>query len=530
MFCANLKVRKRTLYRCAHTVFAWILCGIAANIGCLPWAAACPISGGSTFDGVNGTPLNGQGGGDGSSPFIADNTASQTAFIILDGKAAVQTTDANTPLRISQAISNSFPSLSSYLSSAELMQMGANDTPQVQGVEYYDSTGLLTVAYGIKEDTNNNRQFYAQIGPTASGGAASGGGQLFTTSIPGGAVQPNTFYYMFGKMTNLGGGSVTLTVWQNPTWADVNSNNTSASSFVGQLNGFLGTNADTSFRGASIGNKQTLYAQGSSGTIYKTWDDLFVSSDPDQLALGRIQLTAGSRNTTGNAQPGFESFKIDNSPSNNTFTPSTPDGTSYRMTRNWADFGMAGRGHYGDTETIDVASLNNSTLNVFDVALTGGSNSGVADSLRGSGVAGTGGVDLHFHNLLADSYRIKTYHWLPTELLPSGASANQFTIWSQTDGLNWINRGTYTPGTNTDVATEIYTSVLSDGIHDVYLRFLPSNIASPTDIDAINASTMNVGLNAFFIVPEPGTMALLCAGLAGFGAWTWRRSRSSPTA
>ena len=69
-------------------------------------------------------------------------------------------------------------------------------------------------------------------------------------------------------------------------------------------------------------------------------------------------------------------------------------------------------------------------------------------------------------------------------------------------------------GATADAATEIYVPITSDGTHPVVLSFVPS---SPGGV---------VPLNAFFIIPEPGTMTLLAAAAACLAGFAWRRRRA----
>ena len=444
------------------------VCLLLAGLGAANTATACPTVPVNIFQYPDNTPLAGQGQTTDSTAWQIVGATPGTAFMVEHGKATIQSTGGQ-DYRISQGIGNSHPNLTTYFPSVEMLQRGPNDTPQVQGLEYYDAVSL-TAAFGISEQTAGQRQFYAQIGT---------GSPVYSSSA---LADPNVYNYLMGKMefNTDGNGLARLTVWNNASWSDVNG----MTNFVVQTTGNLGTRT-------SLGTQQVLFSNNTdaNSTHYKAWDDLFISTDPDVLALGRIQLTTDA----SHSQPGFETWNISKTPAN-----------SYSETRNWGSVGFLGRG----TETVTVsANTPAENLTPLDAALTGG----IGDGLRNSGVEAAGGVTLTFDNLLADSYTIKTFHYKPDAV---GTVASQVEVWESNDGGALYDTGiSFSPAATGDSATEVYTPVTSDGIHPVVLSFVPS---SPGGV---------VPLNAFFIIPEPGTMMLLAAAGACLAGFAWRRRR-----
>ena len=160
------------------------------------------------------------------------------------------------------------------------------------------------------------------------------------------------------------------------------------------------------------------------------------------------------------------------------------------------------------TVTMTVEAIEPATdVNPFSETFV---TAGVADDLRGDGVAAVGGLRLTISGLFNDQYFIKSFHYETTE---TGTGTEVEVYISLDGGVTFYYDHTYEPAVDDATAHE-YMIAFSNEVHpelDIVVEFRPTQVGQ------------NISLNALQFVPEPSTGLLL--GLALLGLTTARRRR-----
>ena len=163
-------------------------------------------------------------------------------------------------------------------------------------------------------------------------------------------------------------------------------------------------------------------------------------------------------------------------------------------------------GLWGGTATITVSSLQPNALTAFDLSLSG--RTPAWKTIFAMAASRPTADSTEFHNLLADSVRVKLYCYQTT--LDSLSTLDPVLVQVTNSDGSLSQQYQVVPGTGAGEAAMIYVPMTTDGIHDATVTLTPMD------------GTSTVGLGAFTIVPEPGTLTLLAAAVMSIAVYIWR--------